>query len=624
MDTTLSEKRLPTQATYGQKRPNEWFMIISLLLAVSVLLVISARISIGTSLQQVEFSGQHLLELYKKVLHSELQRHAYLPLTLSRNQEVIKLLQQPRDQVLASDLNRYLEQISEGTDALAVYLLDVQGTTLASSNWRTRTSYVGQNYSFRPYFQTALLGQSSYYFAIGATTGVPGLFISYPVQNGGQVIGVVSVKVSMKPLEQTWAENSGEVVFLTDAEGVIFSSSKSELLFHTLTELPIQAQRQLQDGRKYNGVKLHALGLYSTDLWGVKNNNLVSFGRNKTIKSQDIEQTQLIGRYLLQKTGLESSQWTLHILSDLSIVNGRLGYHLLATLSLLMLALMVVVFLIQARQNQKEKERLEAQAQLTLQKANDELEHRVELRSQALKKAQQELIQASKLAALGQMSAGIAHELNQPLGALRTFASSGTLLIERQQYALAQQNFERISSLAERIGLLTSQLKVLARKEHPQPIPVELAPCIQQALEIIQAKPESQTIRFLIEPSLSDYQVLAEPMQLEQVLINLLNNAVYAVSKVSDPEIILQIRKQHHELEIQIIDNGEGFKVEQISQLFDPFFTTKPVGEGLGLGLSLVNGMVQGWQGRVQATPLAQGAMFSLFMTSADTKGKIE
>lgn len=620
MDRSKQTIVIPSVSPKRLRGPSVFVMIGVVLLLVSSVLVATANISIHASLGQLKESGSHLLELYQKVLRSELQRHAYLPLTLSRNRDVVKLLELPAQPGLQDDLNRYLEQISEGTDALAVYVLDRNGTTLASSNWRASTSYVGHNYSFRPYFQTALLGQSSHYFAVGATTKIPGLFISYPVKVSGHVLGVVAIKVSMAPLEEAWAENGREIVTLSDQHGVIFSSSELRLQFYTLRPLDTLTRRQMEDSRKYANQTLKPLMIKPAAFWGIGAEELVSL-QQVTLPSPASDSIQ--GRYLLQQHPLKGTRWVLSVLSDLKPVNSSLAYSLMIAFAVLMMAAMAVVFVIQARSNRVEKEHLEHLAQKALIRANDDLEHRVELRTQELKETQHELIQTSKLAALGKMSAGIAHELNQPLAALRTFSSSGILLIQRQQYEKAGQNFERVNTLAERIGLLTSQLKVLARQEPVMPSSVNIAEVVQHAMDVTENALYTHNIHFEFPSQELSIAVLADRVQLEQVLINLLSNAVHAVQLVSEPIITIEISRVAGQTVMCVRDNGCGITADILPQLFDPFFTTKEVGEGLGLGLSLVNGMVRGWGGYVQVKPLSQGTEFSVYMQSARTEESV-
>lgn len=565
-------------------------LLLALLLALA-----AGYVSYQQQLAAVREESGFKLNLYRKVIQSELKRHTYLPLTLARDTQLRQFLQQPDDAAGAA-LNRQLEALSAGTDAHNIYVMDRNGTTVATSNWNQPFSFLGQNYGFRPYFQRALRGQPDAYFAIGATTGTPGLFLSQPVQQDGRILGVVAIKVSTRPLEQLWQQQGDEKVFLTDRHQIIFSSNEPAWIYRALQSPDPEQRRYLQATRKYGQQSILPLDT------ALPNDSPLLY---LAVADQPARS------YLHQQLPVQDTDWQMHILSQTS--PARIAAIRSFLISLLVLALLALAsyVLVKRRRTamrlqqahdlleQRVEERTRA---LTL--SNQQLQHEISQRQQAheaLRNAQAELIQASKLAALGQMSAGITHELNQPLTALRTFASSGEKLIERAHYQAASENFARIFTLTGRMGEIINHLKTFARKSEPRREPVALADCLQQALMVTRHQAEQGLVELQCPMPATHIRVMGDPVRLEQVFINLLCNAIQALEGQPDARICITTRQLDDWISIRLNDNGPGFESSTLESIFDPFFTTKAVGEGLGLGLSIVYGILMEHQGNIEA-----------------------
>jgi two-component system C4-dicarboxylate transport sensor histidine kinase DctB len=218
------------------------------------------------------------------------------------------------------------------------------------------------------------------------------------------------------------------------------------------------------------------------------------------------------------------------------------------------------------------------------------------------------LVQASKLAALGQMSAAIAHEINQPLAAIRTFLASTRIFAERGETGKVASNLDIVNGLAERMASITAHLKTFARKSEPgRAEPVNVARAIDGALFLLESKIKSGGAHIDKDVRAPDLWVSGYAVQLEQVMLNLISNALDAVAGISAPWIRISAWREEKTIRICVEDNGPGIPPDLVDSLFDPFITTKPVGKGLGLGLSVSYGIVQDFDGRIQADNRAEG-----------------
>lgn len=198
-----------------------------------------------------------------------------------------------------------------------------------------------------------------------------------------------------------------------------------------------------------------------------------------------------------------------------------------------------------------------------------------------------DLIQAAKLAALGQMAAGLSHELNQPLAAIRSHAHNGALLLERARPDEARQALIRIQALTARAAELIAHLRRFARKPGVTLSPVELGEVVATALSLFDPRLEAEQVTLQREMPGERLYVRAEEIRLEQVLVNLIANALDAVAGRPQPRLAIGAARNRESVEIWVEDNGPGIDRAHLAHVFDPFFTTKPVGSGLGLGLSL-------------------------------------
>ncbi|MGF1728875.1 ATP-binding protein [Photobacterium kasasachensis] len=238
-------------------------------------------------------------------------------------------------------------------------------------------------------------------------------------------------------------------------------------------------------------------------------------------------------------------------------------------------------------------------AENALRAVNEQLEQRVQERTRALHSAQAELVQSSKMAALGRMSSAITHELNQPLTGLRTLLSSNELLIERGETKMLLVNMKLVDTLVERMANMTSQLKTFAFNRPEQLSATSLPDSLQQLLRIHQQRLQGVDVRIRIPSTLP--HVLGEPQRLMQVLGNLISNALDAMADIAQPALIITASEQGEQVIIEVIDNGCGVSESMLDNMFEPFQTSKKMGEGLGLGLSITANSIRDMQGSIRA-----------------------
>ena len=546
--------------------------------------------------REAERHAQTRLALYTTTLQGALERFAYLPGLLARQPLVQAALLDDLG-IFDAQVNAHLAEVAERSGAEAIFLMDAEGVTVAASNHATEDSFVGHRYSFRPYYRDAVAEGRGEFFAIGSTTGRAGYFVSAAVTGGAESapLGVLAIKVSLESLQESW-RRAGEKVLLSDANGVVILSSRPEWRYRRLGELSPGALAEIRDQRQFLDEPLHPLGERLAD--GTLRTGSDGLGE----------------RFLDLSLPQATLGWTMHYLAPVRPLYVSARNALLAatgaTLALLLLGLWL-------RERQK-RQRLRDRESRIIQEANERLESRVAARTQELEAAQAELVQAGKLAALGTMAAGIAHELNQPLSGIRTFAANGERLLARGRPEAAEANFQRIQALCERQDALIRQLKLFARRGDRQEA-VDLAERLDFVLELLDERLAEQGVSLeRPEPPGTPPRVLGDPLRLEQLLTNLLRNALDALHGVVAPCLEIRLHREGERVVLEVADNGPGIEDAALSHLFDPFFTTKAVGDGLGLGLFICFGIVQDLNGRIAAANRPEGgARFRVTLPAA-------
>ncbi|NOH95433.1 ATP-binding protein [Vibrio sp. 99-70-13A1] len=543
--------------------------------------------------QQLLSEHQSQLDRFSAHITSQLDKFAHIPELLSKDKELIDALLAPENSAQIELTNRYLKHVNSVIHASDTYLIDKYGTTLASSNWQKERSFVSRNFAFRPYFKEAIQGNESQYFALGSTSGQRGYYYAYPVSYAAEIVGVVVVKMDLSSIEKNWKGKQSYFV-ANDKDQVIFMSSNPKWLFKSLQTLESPVLQRIKNSRQYLNTEIESLNLSG------------NLEKTSSVLTSKISPAQ--GKFFVSSRQLEQPKLTIRVLTPTHLVWWDLvGY--LVILSLVFAVLFLIFQLLEHRrqkliQIEKVQEITRQKLEFQVLERTSELHAEVHQRAkteQALRQTQDELIQAAKLAVLGQMSASISHELNNPLAAIRSYADNGRLFLEKGKAERVDDNLSRISGLTERMAKISQQLKSFARKSSTNELNlVQFQPIVSSAKELM--KPQLKTERVTLEETPLDMHVslLANPIQLEQVLINLLTNAIQAMENQNDKLIVIsQEISTDKQLLIHIDDNGPGIESSKISTFFEPFHTTKK--NGLGLGLSLSQQIVETMNGQLTA-----------------------
>ncbi|WDA41780.1 sensor histidine kinase [Erythrobacter sp. BLCC-B19] len=503
-------------------------------------------------------------------LESELNKFSLVPRVLAADPEVAALLAGERGQQAV--LNRRLAALAQQTRAAAIYLMDAKGTTLASSNWDRPDSFIGSNYGFRDYFAGALADGTRSEFALGTVSRRPGLYLAQRVGPAERPLGVVAVKVEFDSLEARWRD-AEDGVFVTDAGGIVLLASDPDWRFRAVPPSTGAASLRdpARDAVRYGVAKPRPLLLPGNDQPGAP--------------VRMIEKIQPIAPV----------GWELHLLADpaprvsVALANGRLaGVSALALLALLAAGVW---------QWQRLRETRVAAA-TAAQTAT--------LREQ--------LRQANRLATLGQITAGLGHEIRQPLAAMRVFAENGERLLAADRTDEAAANFARIAGLAARIGEITEEQLNFSRRQIEEPRLVTLAEVIDGSLLLLRDQIRQKGIA-LTPPAAeaATATVRARHVQLEQVLVNLLQNAVQACE--TGGAIVLAIAAEGAALHLSVTDSGPGVPADLVDTLFQPFVTSKP--DGIGLGLAISRDIMRQLGGDLRHEAVPAGARFTMVMPAA-------
>jgi two-component system C4-dicarboxylate transport sensor histidine kinase DctB len=542
------------------------------------------------------------IELIASAVRAEINRQDHLPIVLALDADVRRALANPQDRAPLEQINHKLQRIIAEADTRALYVIGRDGVVLAAASSDPAEVIVGRDVRDRSYFLKAIESGRSTYLGVDPVSRRVRYYIAEAI-NDGALLGVALVRIEFDALEQAW-EHSTERVLITDPDGVAFLTSDPALKYRAIRSVTLPHPATESAAPNYLNAASEPLDLAVTEERGPS--SLVR------LRSGAEDAT-----YLYQTLPLPEFGWTIHSFADLAVVSAdrRDGAIIGAAISALIISLLLYLLQrqraylaardagtrLQSQVDERTRELREANA--LLQTEVDE-RRRTEVR---LRSAQNELVQAGKLAALGQMSAAIAHEVNQPLAAMRTFMASAKVYLQRGDPRQVARNIDLIDGLAERMAKITTHLKTFARKSEPgRPEPIEVNRAVEGALFLTESQIKSAGVRVTrnIEP---DIWVSGYAVQLEQVLVNLIRNALDAVADVKRPAIEISATASLDTVRIVVADNGPGIAPELIEQIFDPFVTSKPVGKGLGLGLSISYGIVQDFSGRIHAANRAQG-----------------
>lgn len=569
-------------------------------------------------MDEASLQASSALRLAVSALGGHLSRYEPLPALIADHDDIKALLRAPSDPALRETANTYLQQINTLLRSSDIYVMTMDGETISASNYDGPASFVGQNFSYRPYFQDAARGLQSRFYALGTTSLKRGYYFASPVSVDGAICGVIVFKVDIDSIETSW--KGGEYkIFVADPEGIIFMTGSPEWLYNGI--LPLDAARlaRTQASRRYADAPLKELPL----------KRKTEDGHSLMTVTDDAAARE----YLVLSHYMPEADWTVNVLMDTASVRGQARTVVIALILFVCLAGLALAILLQRRARTAERLRLE-------ERARNELEHRVaertadlarvneqieleiaerRLTEQELRKTQADLIQAGKLAGLGQMSAALSHEFNQPLAAAKTYADSAALLIDRGRTEEARDNLSRISGLVDRMASISRHLRNFARKPNEKLGPIGLDAVVDDTLEIVAARLKAADATLDVDLGRHPPAVVAGPVRLQQVLVNIITNAADAVEGQRNRTIELKARRKGGRVLLTVRDHGPGVPASIAERIFDPFFTTKGVGKGLGLGLSISYNIVKDFGGSLSVTNHADGgAVFRIELDAAE------
>lgn len=571
-----------------------WWLGIYAVLAVLGLGIVYVLVSQNAE-QRLERTAYNQLAQLSSQFDATLARYDYLAELIAHSEEVQRFFKQKENKTSKSEvnqLNQYLSQTNHIAATSDIYVMQADGATIAASNWEKSYSFIGQNFSFRPYVQQALRGQDARYYALGTTSGERGYYFSSPIRLKQQIVGVVAIKIAMDALEASWSHASMDFI-VTDPDGIIFIASQAQWRLHALNPLTPEQRKRIQQSRRYANNPLAPFDLFQL----------------KPEQLQQIVHTPQVDYLVLYQNMLDTAGWNVYLLADRTGTQRTIGWALLVTVLIEILALMLI-YVVSQHQQQRRSYELQIREQL---------EAKVAERTFELQRTQEELVQAAKMAALGQLSAGINHELNNPLTAIRAYADNGVQFLDMGHIEIVRTNLLEIVSLTERMATITRQLKTFSRKSVGQIERCDVYWALDSALAILKPKFNQLAVQVIQPARTQTCYALADLVWFEQILVNLLHNAAEAVQEQPLKRIYLSMDCAGEQVVIKVADTGQGIAPESMPHVFEAFFTTKSIGKGLGLGLAISYRLAKDMNGHLSAENSPDGgAVFTLQLPQAE------
>ncbi len=568
--------------------------VVSAIVALAALLVwLVGVVAERRAMEEIARTANQSAALLDALLASEIERYRALPLALGTDADVRAALLHD-DSAARARLGDRLDALARRLGAAAIYVIDTDGITIVSSNARTPGSFLGQDYRFRAYFSEALKTGSAAQFALGNTTLRPGLYLSQRVETEGRALGVLVVKAEFLGVEAEWAR-AGKPAFVIDEDDRVVITSQSGWRFRSLSDLGLPTST--------GEVALAMPGIDGTQ------------------------------GFLLALRPTAVPGWKLGLLSPLE---PRVGEATTAARAIALLGLgalaTAAAWLWRRRRKAEadnalqERTRIDLEANVAartfeLRAANERLLREMEERQRVEEQSRQlhqELEQANRLATLGQIAAGVTHEINQPVAAIRATADNAATLIARSDIPAARRALDRIAGLTERIGAISGELRTFAAKSPGRVQVLAVDTAIDGALVLIGSGLRQNEIRLQRGPRRPELKVKGERVRLEQILVNLLQNAIDALGETDEPEIRILLDEAGGQVCLMVEDNGPGIAPDMAALLFTPFRTSKARGLGLGLVISRDIAAALGGELDLLRPHMGQtGARFRLLMPRA-------
>ncbi|WP_421857985.1 sensor histidine kinase [Oricola sp.] len=565
--------------------------LIAIMVAASLAGALTWQVVYGSAFRDLAAVQRADLVLARQSLGSEIERFRNLPRVLRLDERLRALIDDQDAANKVTLVNRFLVTIRDQTNADELFLLDDSGLTIAASNFGMPTTFVGQNYRFRPYFRDAVETGSGQFYAVGATTGKPGYFLSSRI-DGDRETGVVVVKVDMTTFAASWRENARGTA-LMDRDGVVFLSGDPALQYRPFAPLGDEALQRIESNRKYTGIGLRT----AEPLFGPE------------MRDSAAESGQIVaGDTLVTLLPVGENDWTLIGRTSLAPATGvaLIGGVLAGAAALLLAGALVIMRQRQSILRMKLDRNAELEAKVTERTAAlaQEIEERKRTEAE-LRDAQESLVQSAKLAALGRMSAAIAHEVSQPLAAMDMTLATAGLHTKSGDTGRTATALDHARETVRRMQRMVKHLKTFAKRDAGKLSNVDIQACIDGAVALAEPRRKAVDATIGFGARTRDVGVRAGPVRLEQVFLNVLINALDAVDGRPVRNVTVDINRTGDKVCVRIADTGVGIADADLARIAEPFFSTKETGEGLGLGLSISTSIIEDFGGslRLESEP---------------------
>ena len=527
--------------------------------------------------------AQLRLALYSGNMVSELQRNSIVPRLLASDAELIGALNSNDYKRTSQRLLSFVDEIG----AAAILLLDSDGLVVAATD-RNR---LGETQRNLPHFREAARASQTVFTTHKHDTGVYDFAYSRKILSNNKPLGVIVVEVDLRKFQSAWAGISDAVIVAAAGGQILLATENSWVGLPEQEALALRSAPSAIDR-----------AIQATQDWTVLSAD--AYMQGKAVMRQALR--------------VPFRGWNMVLFTTYGGIRQRVNAVL--ALEIMGFSIFLALAFYQLSRQTLTRALFFQQESVDLRQLNIRLQREISERKKVeknLEVAEQTLAQSSKLAALGEMSAAVSHELNQPLAAMKTYLAGAKLLLQRKRLEEALSSFQRIDDLIGRMSAITRQLKSYARKGGEELVPVDVRMAVNGALEIMEPQLKSRQISLSKTMPSAPVMILGDQLRLEQVVVNLLRNALDAISAVPTPEIeLLLLGGETASLTVR--DNGEG--ISDLDDLFEPFFTTKKPGDGVGLGLAISSGIITDLGGRfVARNGETTGAVFEVILPILNT-----
>jgi two-component system C4-dicarboxylate transport sensor histidine kinase DctB len=620
---------LPSPARF---RPRRVLGLTALLATFLLISFLAYRTSESYGLDRMRRESSHQLDILAAAIDSEVTRHASIPSAIELSPEVLTLLRAPdeRQDILQAEANRFLQKLNDRLGGPAIFVLDPEGRVVASSDWIFSDNLLGADLSYMPFYRDAVNGIPARHYAVDHVRPEPGYYFALPIRDELQewkVIGIAVVKSGIRELERRWLGQEAPAL-IVDRNGIVLLASPPEWRYASL-ETQSKDDLERVSREQFGGQQLGAITL-DIALNGTDEGTLVRLPKHLRGEIGPVSDDR---RYLALSRNLPGTAWRIVVFSDRRPVAVQAATHSALAAAALGCLLLGALYSKQRRRLARGREDARAmleRANLALEQkfgertadlsdAVDRLQREVAERQRAeetLRAAQGELVQAAKLAVLGQLAAGITHELSQPLGAIRTLSANAIEFMQRGDLVTAGKNLGIVGQLAEQAGDIITPLKTFARKSPAVSTAVDVGQAVDSALFLFEPQLRKQKVVVERPTTGSPWIAWCDRNRLQQVLVNLISNALDAMADSAERRLSFSVTQAAAgELALAVTDSGLGLSEEALEHLFEPFFTTKQPGEGLGLGLTISRDILRELGGDLLASPAAgAGARFVILL----------